>query len=71
MFIRPEFNVHLLNDQGSEKAQNIANHFSVFLQVLETECGADGREMAIVKTKLQEAAFFATRAMALKPENQK
>jgi hypothetical protein len=42
----------------------------VFLNNLEAITGAGGREMAIVRTKLEEAAFFAKRAMATQAENQ-
>jgi len=71
MTIRSEFDVHMLNDDGIAKARAIAETFSAALDALEAQCGADGREMAVVRTKLQEAAFFAKRAMAVRPENQK
>lgn len=69
--IRSEFDVHMLNEEGVAKARAIAETFTTVLDALETQCGADSREMAIVRTKLQEAAFFAKRAMAVRPENQK
>lgn len=69
--IRAEFSVHLLNPQGVERAEAIAFAFSLLLEELEQLCGTDGREMAIVRTDLQRAAFFAKRAMAVRPENQK
>jgi len=68
--IRPEFDVHILNPEGIEKARDIASCFSILLNDLEEHCGKDGREMALVRTHLQEAAFFAKRAMAMRPENQ-
>lgn len=71
MTIRDEFGVHILNDSGIAKAREIAEVYSRALVDLEALCGADGREMAIVKTKLQESAFFAKRAMAVRPENQR
>lgn len=71
MKIRDEFNVHILNESGIAKAKGIAEVYSRALDDLERLCGADGREMAIVRTKLQESAFFAKRAMAVRPENQK
>lgn len=71
MTIRSEFSVHLLNESGIAKATAIAETFSRCLSDIEGHCGGDGREMAIVKTKMQEAAFFAKRAMAVRPENQK
>lgn len=72
--VRPEFQVHILNDQGLEKAGQVAEIFSTALTALEaiglthTACP---RERALVITKLQEAGFFAKRAVALVPENQK
>jgi len=71
MTIRNEFKVHMLNEEGMSKAVGIADGFSHLLTGLELICGADGREMALVRTKLQEAAFYAKRAMAEKPENQR
>jgi hypothetical protein len=68
--IRSEFDVHLLNPAGLTKARDIASGFSTLLNDLEEHCGKDGREMALVRTHLQEAAFFAKRAMAREPENQ-
>ena len=69
--MRSEFSVHLLNPQGIKKAEALAEVFSVALSGIEALCGPEGREMAIVKTKMQEAAFFAKRAMAIRVENQK
>lgn len=67
---RPEFQVHLLNAKGIQHAQHIAGGFSNFLTYLESLCGDTGREMALVRTKLEEAAFFAKKAMASRPEHQ-
>jgi hypothetical protein len=63
------FQVHMLNEQGKNSAKAIANAFDGLLTFLEGECGA-GRELSIVKTKLEEACFFAKKAMANKSENQ-
>ena len=66
------FKVHILNNEGIASARILEKEFTEFLETLNKICGTDGRrEMAIVKTKLQEASFFAKRAMAMKPENQK
>ena len=65
------FEVHRLNIEGMDKAHEIARAFKTLLHDLENIVGAPAsREMSIVKTKLQEASFFAKRAMAQKPENQ-
>lgn len=64
-----EFAVHILNPPGKEKAQAIAAAFDSCLEQLKTMC-PDGRNLSIVKTKLEEACFFAKKAMAEQEENQ-
>ena len=68
--IRSEFRVHLLNEQGIVKAKKIAQIFTTLLNDVEETSGKDGREMALVRTQLEQAAFFAKKAMAQRPENQ-
>ena len=63
------FQVHRLNEDGMKKAEEIASTFNECLRVLKTMC-PDGREFSIVKTKLEEAAFFAKKSMAAQKENQ-
>ena len=63
------FQVHRLNEAGLSKAGFIAKAFDLLLNTLEVMCPA-GRELAIVKTKLEEAAFFAKKSMANDPQNQ-
>lgn len=63
-----EFTVHMLTDQGKAKAKEIAEAFDTCLEKLLVVC-PPGRELAIVRTKLEEAAFFAKKAMASTPEN--
>lgn len=63
------FEVHILNDKGKEKALIIAEAFNDLLNVLRTWC-PESRELSIAKTKLEEASFFAKKAMASQPENQ-
>lgn len=72
-----EFQVHMLNDTGKKKAARIAKAFDRLLteltMPLESGDGPPicptGRELAITKTKLEEACFFAKKAMASAPEN--
>ncbi len=64
------FKVHLLNEDGIRKALNIANAYEDILAYLETVC-IEGRDLAIVRTKLQEASFFSKRAMAMSELNHK
>ena len=65
----PLFEVHMLNDTGKPKARAIAEIFDTALSNLTALCPA-GRELAIVKTKMEEACFFAKKAMANDPSNQ-
>lgn len=71
--MNPLFQLHLLNDDGVNKAKAMAQDFSALVDKLEALLG-DGvktREFSIVKTRLEEASFFAKKAMANQPENQK
>lgn len=67
--IDPLFKVHRLNEDGMKRAEEIAATFNDCLNRLRGMC-AEGREFAIVKTKLEEAAFFAKKAMANQPQCQ-
>jgi len=60
----------MLNADGKAFASAIAEEFSSTLDRLEQICGSGSREMAIVRTKLEEACFFAKRAMASNQFNQ-
>ncbi len=65
-----EFASHLLNEQGLSRAHLIRDIFDGLLTQLEEIC-APGRELSIAKTKLEEACFFAKKAMAINLTNQK
>ena len=65
-----EFSVHILNEEGIEKANKIKDVFNEFLTNLTDLC-APGRELSIVKTKLEEACFFAKKSMANQEINQR
>lgn len=66
--MNPEFEVHTLNTDGKAKAVAIALAFSNLLEELFTLC-PPGRELSLVRTKLEEASFFAKKAMAKNPYN--
>jgi hypothetical protein len=66
----PEFKVHILNDDGIQKAKDIAALFNELLTKIGKLC-PPGREFSIVKTKLEEASFFAKKSMAQFEVNQK
>lgn len=65
----PLFEVHKLNQDGFHRASVIAERFDTLLADLTLIC-PESREFLICKTKLEEAAFFAKKAMANQPENQ-
>ena len=63
MIMNKEFEVHILTDNGIGKAKEIAAVFDEALNLLKIIC-PEGREFSIVKTKLEEACFFAKKSMA-------
>ena len=72
--MNPLFEVHMLNEEGKAKAKLLAEHFDELLSRIEQVCGmppsGTTREMAIVKTKLEESCFYAKKYLAMRPENQ-
>lgn len=57
------FNSYPLALQGKENHRAITTGFSNFLAFVGTLV-PEGRELSIVKTKLEEACFFSVRGMA-------
>lgn len=77
--MRKEFTTHRLNEAGIAKAREIGQAFDALLEKIERVCdagtqkgptGGNGRELALVRTKLEEACFFAKKAMAVQECNQ-
>lgn len=74
--LHPAFRVHMLSPEGIQKANQLAEAFDGLLSDVEDLAGGaaspeSGRYLAIVTTKLEEACFFAKKALAVNPENQK
>lgn len=69
MSVRPEFASHKLNTEGLGKVSDVRASFTRLLEELELVCPAS-REFSIVKTKLEEASFFAVKAISANEENQ-
>lgn len=63
------FAVHKLNEAGMSKAQELADKFNELTELIDS-FAADGRSKSIAFTKLEEASFFAKKAMAENPVNQ-
>lgn len=64
------FQVNRLNEDGMKKADEIAYLFDGLYTKISKLCPVDGREFAIVKTKLEEACFYAKKSVALNVKNQ-
>jgi hypothetical protein len=58
------FQVNRLNEKGFDAIDCVAGSFDLLLYNLENICDQNCREFSLVKTKLQEACFFAKRAVA-------
>ena len=63
-----EFKVNILTHKGMLDAKSIVERFDCLLEQLKLVC-EEGRSFSIVRTKLEEACFFAKKAIAEKPEN--
>lgn len=68
--MEPLFEAYPLTSQGQGKVARVREAFSAVLQALIAECGPSGREIALVRTKLEEACFYAIRAISTRTENQ-
>ncbi len=64
------FTVHILNDAGIARALELATRFELLCEWLDGVAVA-GRELAIAKTHLETASFFAKKAIAVRSEYQK
>lgn len=62
------FRVHKLNETGLSKARDMAQAFEDLVRTLDSlGVGYNPRYRALVLTKLEEACFFAKKAMASDP----
>ena len=62
MTIRENFRGARLTAEGFEHNDALGLIFSDALDAIEKVIGSDGRDQAVVRTKLEEACFFAKRA---------
>jgi hypothetical protein len=61
--INPLFSSVKLNEVGLAKVEYIRTAFSVLLESLEMDLPGNSREISIIKTKLEEASFYAVKAV--------
>ena len=62
-----EFEGHMMNEAGKEYAKMIAGAFDMLLESIKMIC-PEGRELSIVKTKLEEACLYAKKSIASNSE---
>jgi hypothetical protein len=60
---------HMLNEKGFARVQNIGRAFDTLLCVIEAAV-PEGRQLSIVRTKLEEACFYAKKGVAIQDEYQ-
>jgi hypothetical protein len=64
--MRAQFATHKLNLDGLKNAADIAKTFDATVdELLQCGCAENCREWSIAMTKLEEACFFAKKAMAI------
>jgi hypothetical protein len=63
MNINPLFSSVKLNEEGLTKVEIIRKAFTDLLTAVEYELPGNSREISIVKTKLEEASFYAVKAV--------
>lgn len=67
----PMFKTHMLNEDGMRRAREVGESFdSLLTKLLELTVDGDPRCIAVMKTKLEEACFYAKKAIAIVPTNQ-
>lgn len=62
--MNPLFQTHVLNPDGIEKAKRLGALFDKLVADIEALTPMAGRELALCHTKLEEACFFAKKAIA-------
>lgn len=61
--INPLFSSVKLNEEGLAKVSTIRIGFTSLLDELESILPGNSREISIIKTKLEEASFYAVKAV--------
>ena len=67
--VNPEFETHKLNVRGVEMVNFLSEKFNDLLNEVQFVLSPEGREIEIVRQKLEEACFFARKGASKQPEN--
>lgn len=65
-----EFSTQQLNEKGIERVKAVKEKFNELLEYLKNDT-LPGRGLSVVRTKLEEACFFAVKEVANQNENQR
>lgn len=65
-----EFSSHILSVPGGQKVRDVREAFDALLTRLDDVIPKPSREMSLARTKLEEACFFAVKAVASNIANQ-
>jgi hypothetical protein len=68
--INPLFNTVALSEVGIVRVNEVRTAFSLVLETLEDILPGNSREISIIRTKLEEASFYAVKAVRNYKENQ-
>jgi hypothetical protein len=67
--MNPEFDTHKLNARGLETVDFLSEKFNDLLNDVWFVLSPEGREIDIVRQKLEEACFFACKGVSKQREN--
>ncbi len=68
--MRREFQVNKLSDIGMANVKDLANYFNDLLDYIESIVKTNNRELVICREKLEEACFYAKKAMAVEDQKE-
>jgi hypothetical protein len=68
--IDPLFSTVQLSSEGLRKVNTLRESFTEMVEIIEAILPGNSREISIIRTKLEEASFYAVKAVRNYKENQ-
>jgi len=66
------FKTHVLNEEGTRRAKAVGESFDALLdRMIELTADGDPRCIAVMRSNLEVACFYAKKAIAISPVNQR